>query len=324
MLDVDVLYYLLQSSLKVDYYGLYDDLNRNAAFESLANIILTGPFNASFNDLKIKLIDKVQQLVFIGKDSTSPSIAEGLPYQHFGKRKKAIFFKEKSMTLNTSLDFVMPRTEASSDQIIRCVQAVQCQLSAFIYPYGSTQHIISKHPQRPLPSSLQRTLFENLKLAIQKHPANYFVIERLNAVPLMIESMEHYDTNIQNGIMDVLVYIMWDLNFVPLKELAVTSLHLQTTASGKVIALLCRRIQQLLQMSPKFLIVVRDTGLINVISLMLSNISDKLQKTAASETEDGQIQEPFVAQAIENFDTIVDCLVEMTKDPANAAVFRKA
>jgi hypothetical protein len=67
-----------------------------------------------------------------------------------------------------------------------------------------------------------------MKGIIEIHPCNYFVVENTNSVPQFIESMENYDIRIQKGILELLIFIMVDLNFVPLKELAVLSLHLQS------------------------------------------------------------------------------------------------
>lgn len=67
-----------------------------------------------------------------------------------------------------------------------------------------------------------------MKDIIEIHPCNYFVAENTNSVPQFIESMENYDIRIQKGILELLIFIMVDLNFVPLKELAVLSLHLQS------------------------------------------------------------------------------------------------
>lgn len=67
-----------------------------------------------------------------------------------------------------------------------------------------------------------------MKDIIEIHPCNYFIVENTNSVPQFIESMENYDIRIQKGILELLIFIMVDLNFVPLKELAVLSLHLQS------------------------------------------------------------------------------------------------
>ena len=109
------------------------------------------------------------------------------------------------------------------DKIVKNVQAFHCLLSTFIYP---TTTNTKKSHELPPPLSIQ--LFQAMKEIIQSHPCNYFVVERTNAVPQLIEGMEKYDVEIQKGIMELLVFIMVDLNFVPLKELAVLSLHLQS------------------------------------------------------------------------------------------------
>lgn len=104
------------------------------------------------------------------------------------------------------------------DKIVKNIQAFQCLLNTFLYP--PTKH--------ELPVSLQITLFEAMKRIVESHSCNYFVIESTNSVPQLIESMENYDPDVQKGIMDLIRFIMVDLNFVPLKEIAVLSLHLQS------------------------------------------------------------------------------------------------
>lgn len=96
-------------------------------------------------------------------------------------------------------------------------------MASFLYPASSDPPF-----RHQLPASLHIKIFNAIKEIIEVHPCNYFVIERTNAVPQFIESMEKYELEIQQGIMKLVLFIMVDLNFVPLKELAVLSLHLQS------------------------------------------------------------------------------------------------
>ncbi|KAG0176918.1 hypothetical protein DFQ29_005470 [Apophysomyces sp. BC1021] len=222
--------------------------------------------------------------------------------------------------------FSVPKLDSSKGLIVKNVHAFQSLATSLIYPNAPNRTPIKVRQNRQLPHFLQMMLFKEIKDIIYKHPVNYFIVERLNSLPILIEMMEHYDQDIQDGIMDILCFIMWDLNFVPLRELAVLSLHLQSGASGKTIALICSRFASLVRKSPKFLTVVREAGLINVVSLMLSDVTESLNQRAlkSSTSDDEQETCPvFIQKALENFDIITECMIEMTKDPVNASIFRK-
>jgi hypothetical protein len=128
---------------------------------------------------------------------------------------------------------------------------------------------------------------------------------------------------------------MIDLNFVPLKELAVLSLHLQSKeftlyiyiyiwsfnafylggSSGKMIPTICDFFTNLLNKSSKFFTVVQDVGLINIMSLLLSDVTEKIQQTDEHDA--------FLTQVLDHFDTVIQCAIAMTSVPENVASFRK-
>lgn len=92
------------------------------------------------------------------------------------------------------------------------------------------------------------------------------------------------------------------------------------SSSGKLIGLICRRFASLLQEFEKFQTVVREAGFLNVLSIMLSDMTDTL---TTKRNNDDEPQRPFTQQALQNFDAIADCIVEMIKNPANMALFQK-
>lgn len=209
-------------------------------------------------------------------------------------------------------------------------------MASFLYPASSNPPL-----RHQLPSSLHIKIFNAIKEIIEIHPCNYFVIERTNAVPQFIESMESYEPEIQEGIMKLLIFIMVDLNFVPLKELAVLSLHLQSkyykkhrniyllnkqknsiigSSSGKMIPLICSNLTELLKMSSKFFVVVQEAGLLNIMSLMLSDITEKLQENTVLQKQNDE----FLDNALKYFDQVIDCIIAMTSTPANVTIFRKS
>lgn len=157
-------------------------------------------------------------LSFVGKPSPIPSLSDGLPYQHADfstPQPRGYTGKCHDCEHEAS-----SKAHTSADKIVKNTPAYQCLLASFLHPTTPTRHEI------PVP--LQCQLFRAMKDIIEIHPCNYFVVEYTNSVPQFIESMENYDVQIQKGIMELLIFIMVDLNFVPLKEPAVLSLHLQS------------------------------------------------------------------------------------------------
>lgn len=103
----------------------------------------------------------------------------------------------------------------------------QSLLAAFTFPNCPSYIDIKARHNRPLPDGLRNACFDAMKHVLTQHPSNYFTLERLNTVPLLIERMDNEGEAIQDAVMDLVGYILDDLNFIPLKELAVISLHFQ-------------------------------------------------------------------------------------------------
>ena len=91
------------------------------------------------------------------------------------------------------------------DKNVSNVHAFQTLLEAFTHPHSqrrpsttsSASGSISSGKQSPLSAKLKRKIFMEMKHIIQMSPVNYFTLERTNTVPLLIESMESYDVDIQ-------------------------------------------------------------------------------------------------------------------------------
>ncbi|KAI8149642.1 hypothetical protein BJV82DRAFT_128819 [Fennellomyces sp. T-0311] len=295
LIGLDLVTYQLKASLEADYHVLYDDFNQGKAWDTLTAVLLATGADDKAAEVKHELIDAIVKLAFIGKDTGSPSLSEGLPYQH--------------------PDFTFPKPDKSKDKNVSNIHAFQTLLYAFTYPTSNRQSGTTGRSE--LPTDIRRKIFRDMKQIIQMSPVNYFTLERTNVVPVLIESLESYDTDIQNEIMDILIYVIRDLNFVPLKELAVLSLHFQKSASGKLVGLICRRFASLLQECQKFRVVVREAGFLNVLSLMLTDVTDSLNEG------DEEKNKGFVQHVCQDFDDVSNCLVEILKDPSNFMLFQK-
>ncbi|KAI9019574.1 hypothetical protein CLU79DRAFT_241448 [Phycomyces nitens] len=210
LISAELIYLELKMSIDVDFLDFYNELEQLDIYDTLATVLVSNPFQTVLG-LKIKLSEMLVKFVYVGRCDRIPSAPDGLPYQHS--------------------DFVLPEFDITKDRIVRNSPAFQSLLSAFIYPNPPSRAPIKSRNTNPVPVELRNVLFEEMRSIIQAHPINYFIIERLNTLPLLIETMESYDEEIQKGIMDLISYVMCDLNFVPLKELAVLSLHLQNNQS---------------------------------------------------------------------------------------------
>lgn len=87
-----------------------------------------------------------------------------------------------------------------------------------------------------------------------------------------------------------------------------------------MISLICNYLTELLKISPKFFVVVQEAGLLNIMSLMLSDVTEKLQENAIEKRQNDE----FLDNVLENFDQVIDCLIAMTSTPTNVTIFRKS
>lgn len=53
-LGLDLLHYQFQGSAKIQYNGLYEEMDQAAGYEVLCKLLKTGPFNESVLQLKVK------------------------------------------------------------------------------------------------------------------------------------------------------------------------------------------------------------------------------------------------------------------------------
>ncbi|CAO3599779.1 unnamed protein product [Absidia cylindrospora] len=312
-LDLNLITHLLKVSIETGVTGFYDEFQQADGYQPLLSYLIAPPFDEDHIYYKAQIVSGVVELAFIGKGvSSPPTITDGLPYQHD--------------------DFVYPKYDESKGRIVQNLSAMQTLQSALLQPVPSNLHTsTNSNKQQSIPPELQALLFDGIQKIIQENPVNYFLVERINALPLLIETMENYQLDVQNAIMGLLDYVMLDLNFVPLKELAVLSLHLQSTNStGNLVGLICRCLTGQLQKAPKLVVVARESGLINMMSLLLSNVNEYLNETTStmntSETTDNDTiaaGSSFVQHILDDFDAVVKCVVEMIKDQTNMAIFRK-
>lgn len=85
-----------------------------------------------------------------------------------------------------------------------------------------------------------------------------------------------------------------------------------------MVSLICSSLAELINSSAKFFVVVQEAGLLNIMSLMLSDVTEKLVTNNTAEDDE------FLRHVLEHFDQVIACLIAMTSTPDNVTIFRKS
>ncbi|KAG9303640.1 hypothetical protein G9A89_018537 [Geosiphon pyriformis] len=284
-------------------------------YETLFNLLLLPPFDENSSFTKDTVITLVEDLVFAGTDDLNPMASSAAPYQHE--------------------DFQLPGGENENGTLVRNEQALQILVSALVYPEISSGHLKAMATVDcgvSMPESFHQRIVAAIADIIKSNAMNYFLTESLNILPSFIEQLDKLGISVQKSILDLLVYVMADLNYVPFRELIVLCLHFQGQSSKQTTALVCKTVISLLRSSAKFKDVFREIGLMNMLCSLIQDLAIALQErfgnthfvrrisiTHLSDILDPKEQgiEPkkmrFGPEVIENFQLISACMVELLK-----------
>lgn len=109
-----------------------------------------------------------------------------------------------------------------TDKVVKNIPAFECLLKIF--------NFITSKTASDTPHTLEIGLFSNMKEIIMAHPCNYFILGSTDAVPMFLECLGEYDASTQKGVLELLTYILETLNFTPIKEMIVLSLHFHSNS----------------------------------------------------------------------------------------------
>ncbi|KAF9582747.1 hypothetical protein BGW38_010818, partial [Lunasporangiospora selenospora] len=212
---------------------LLEDFKANKIYETLAMLLVIPPFDEDMLTFKYTIISLVEELVFIDKEALATP-EEGTPYQH--------------------PDFALPVVGPEhAGAVVRNMDACQVLVTALLYPDVPTSTLLpttqtsNDSPILP-PSQFSLTVFSTLLSIIRDHHMNYFLLERLGILSFAIERLDSYPPDLQNSVMELIVFVIKDLNYVPFKDLDV----------------------------------LREVGLIDVFCNMLEELSIVLKETFGS------------------------------------------
>lgn len=108
--------------------------------------------------------------------------------------------------------------------------------------------------------------------------ANYFILESQNTLSQFIERIHHKPDEIQQKLFQLLEFIVFQLNFVPCKELISLSIFLKTHSLTQVnCSIMClQSLLNILKHNVIFKDVYREVGMLEVFVTCLSRYADML------------------------------------------------
>ncbi|CAG8480599.1 18870_t:CDS:10, partial [Gigaspora margarita] len=306
------------------------DLKNNMIIESFLNmnghetlfyLLILPPFDGRYSETKDALIEMVEDLAFAGADKIKPIISNRTPYQHN--------------------DFHLPN-EIKDDAFQVLASTLLCPDAKHIAPF-LLDFVNINTIKEAVPDIFQQKIVAAIAEIFKSNELNYFLTEQLNTLPTLIQELDKFSIKVQRSILDLLVFVMVDLNYVPFRELVVLSLHFQGHSLKHTTAIVCETVISLLQTSSKFKEVFREIGLLDILCNLLQELAATLhdrfgdthfiKRISVSQSNDtlnnynktSKTKSRLSAEIIENFQLISECLIEMLKgNKTNISLFGNA
>ncbi|CAG8654453.1 3791_t:CDS:10, partial [Acaulospora morrowiae] len=310
---------LILGTIHVSPIFLESFVNMNG-YETFYHLLLLPPFDEKSSMTKDTLITMVEDLIFAGVEEFKPVASNGTPYQHS--------------------DFQLPAGNENDDEtLFRNERALQVLISVLLYPEPTFSPDSKISSSIQLPDIFRQKIVVSIAGIFKSNNLNYFLMESLNILPTLIENLDKFSP--KRSILDLLVFVMVDLNYVPFRELVVLSLHFQGQSLKHTTAIACETVTSLLQSSPKFKEVFREIGLLNMLCSLLQDLATTLQDKFGNtpfvkrisisnlsdimnsqQNEISKAKSRFGHEVIDNFHLISECLVELLKgNKANLSLF---
>ncbi|KAJ2958896.1 hypothetical protein NQZ79_g5615 [Umbelopsis isabellina] len=300
-IEVKLVVDYLHTSSRMSNDVLFRDFKEADGYKLLVNMLIEGSASQSADEKQLHLLHILEHLLYVGQDEADLQSIESSPYQH-------------------------------DENKIRNFDAFQIFVDTILSTSSETEGDEDRQSHLQL---VNRAMLESLDRCVRANPANYFITVPFNALPLLLEKLYAFDERSEAIILDLLTYVMLDLNYVPFKELAVISLHLQSnkskswsnSSSGRAIPLICNVFNTILMKSDKFESVFREVGIVNVFAATLSEVISVLRRRRDSDPGTQVDKEPddlFIDNAIISFDAICGCLTHMLRDSENVSLFLRS
>ncbi|CAH2076588.1 unnamed protein product, partial [Iphiclides podalirius] len=165
--------------------------------------------------------------------------------------------------------FVLPQP-STPGQAVRNVQAFQVLQSVFI---------------KSTSAALCCTILDAISSVYHADNANYFILENQNTLSQFSERIYTKNSEIQEKFFELLEFIVFQLNFVPCKELISLSLLLKANKSRSCSILCMKTLLNILKHNTIFKDVYREVGMLEVFVTCLSRYAAFLKDKQILEEE---------------------------------------
>lgn len=178
-------------------------------------------------------------------------------------------------TLFQMQGFQMPQT-TSRHTCVRNVQAFQVLQNVFIKSNST---------------SLCCTILDAISSVYHSDNANYFILESQNTLSQFTEKIHLKTLNIQEKFFELLEFIVFQLNFVPCKELISLSILLKSNHSVSCSILCMKTLLNILKHNTIFKDVYREVGILEVFVTCLNRYCSFLEQHFSVGTFDEKVKE---------------------------------
>lgn len=168
------------------------------------------------------------------------------------------------------------------------------------------------------------TILDAISSIYHSDNANFFILENQNTLSQFTEKIHHKSEEIQGKLFDLIEFLVFQLNFVPCKELISTSIFLKTHSLNHVeCSILCvQTLLNILKHNVIFKDVYREVGMLEVFVTCLKRYANFLEEKRNKEEQAKEYTIPLGQTKLGNL--IVEAITVLLQgNPANANILRE-
>ncbi|CAG9859319.1 unnamed protein product [Phyllotreta striolata] len=208
------------------------------------------------------------------------------------------------------------------------------QMQGFILPQPSGRgtsvrniqsfHVLQSTFIKSNSSLLCSTILDAISSIYHSDNSNYFILENQNTLNQFMEKIQYKPPEIQQKLFDLIEFLVYQLNFVPCKELISMSIFLKTHSTNYTdCSILCMKtLLDILKHNPIFKDVYREVGLLEVVVTCLNRYATILEdkKLSGSNMKDCK----HISKQEKLGELVLEALtILLTSNSANANVLRE-
>jgi hypothetical protein len=169
-------------------------------------------------------------------------------------------------------------------------------------------------------------IMEQLLQLIQLNPINYFIItSNSQLISFLIEKIDEVDLRLGQHVLAILKHVVMVLGFVPFRELSLLFAHFHGFSKVETTCIVTKTVTMFLESGLEWRRILRDLGLINTLSNLVSFIQKACEAASDGSILDtkSELDKFTLSPSITaNFFFIMQLLGELLKDDDNLKEFR--